>query len=50
VNKFADWTPFEYKSILGYKKNPHVQVGDGNVKILPTDALQESVDWVAGGA
>ena len=49
INKFADWTPAEYKRILGYKphggaKNYPVASFDANVS-LPT-----SVDWRNEGA
>lgn len=44
VNKFADWTPEEYKALLGYKKSDGM-LGDGIVKMLPTDKLPASIDW-----
>jgi C1A family cysteine protease len=50
LNKFADWTPAEYKRLLGYKpdrtraKNYPVMVADPNVTI-PT-----SIDWRTKGA
>ena len=49
INKFADWTPAEYKRLLGYKphggaKNYPVAEFDANVS-LPT-----SVDWRNEGA
>lgn len=47
VNGFADWTPAEYKRLLGYKKR---QLASGEVKVLPTDNLPESIDWREKGA
>lgn len=50
VNKFADWTPAEYKRLLGYKpdrnrvKNYQVMEVDANVSIPP------NVDWRTQGA
>ena len=48
VNLFADWTPEEFKKILGYKKN-HTQKVE-SVKLLNTDAVPASVDWRTKGA
>lgn len=46
INKFADWTPAEYKRLLGYKKQVR---GTQNIKLLDT-AIPDSVDWRAKGA
>ncbi|TNV77305.1 hypothetical protein FGO68_gene2761 [Halteria grandinella] len=48
VNKFADWTPEEYRRLLGLKKRRE-QLGNG-AKELPTDKLPEKVDWRDQGA
>lgn len=45
VNKFADYTPAEYKKLLGYKAPAKL----GNVKYLPVDNLADSIDWKAAG-
>ena len=47
LNHFADWTHEEYKSILGYR--PHKYV-DEEPEYLPTDTLDDEVDWVKKGA
>lgn len=46
LNKFADWTPAEYKRILGYKKQNR---GIQNIKLLDL-AIPVSVDWRTKGA
>jgi len=40
INKFADWTPAEYKRLLGYKAGP-----SGPVVELSTENLGDAIDW-----
>lgn len=49
VNKFADWTPEEYRQLLGLRKSNGTKLGNG-AKVLPTDKLPEKVDWRTEGA
>lgn len=49
VNKFADWTPSEYKRLLGYKPNS----GRKNATEMVSNSLQApplSIDWRDMGA
>jgi hypothetical protein len=48
VNKFTDWTPSEYKRLLGYKKSH----GTKNYSYHAVEgfALPTSVDWRTQGA
>jgi C1A family cysteine protease len=48
VNHFADWTPEEYKRLLGYRR-PELLKGS-EVKILSTVDLPTSIDWREKGA
>ena len=47
VNHMSDWTPSEYKRLLGYK---HELKGTQNVTILDESNLADSVNWVTKGA
>lgn len=49
INKFADMTPTEFKKLLGYKK-PVRNLRDRKPRVLPTDNLPTSVNWVESGA
>lgn len=48
VNKFADWTPAEYRRLLGYKQSKMLR--DEQPTVLPTDNAPTSVDWRQSGA
>jgi cathepsin L len=48
LNKFADYTPAEYKKLLGYKKSSALK--DGETVVLDTSSLPTSVDWRDKGA
>jgi len=48
LNKFADWTPAEYKRLLGYKKSS--VLSSAPVKKLSLDAIPASIDWRSLGA
>ena len=48
LNQFADYTPEEYKKLLGYKGQKKLRQGD--VKVLPTDKMAEAIDWREKGA
>ena len=39
VNQFADWTPEEYKRLLGFKRSAQPALKAGNVEILDTENL-----------
>ncbi len=45
VNKFADWTPEEYKAILRYNKKEKIANATSEITIIPS-----SVDWRLQGA
>ena len=45
-NMFSTWTHDEYKKLLGYKAGEQLS----NVVELPTDNLQDAVDWRTKGA
>lgn len=45
-NKFADYTPAEYKRLLGYKRVPK----NGLFAELDTENIPDSVDWRTKGA
>jgi len=45
INKFADWTPAEYRRLLGYKPRGN----KADVSFTPV-SLPESVDWRTQGA
>lgn len=42
ANKFADWTPEEYKRLLGYKSSNKLR---STIEVLPTEGLPASVNW-----
>lgn len=46
ANKFADYTPAEYRKLLGYKAT----AASGDVLALDTTNLADSVNWVEQGA
>ena len=50
LNKFADWSPEEYSALMGYKPSSEKLLGDGLVKVLPTDNLPKEINWVTSGA
>jgi len=39
INQFADWTPEEYKKLLGYKRSAKQALKADNVEILDTENL-----------
>ena len=47
INKFADYTPAEWKKMLGLKS---AQVGAKEATILSEDNLADEVNWVTKGA
>jgi cathepsin L len=47
INMFADWTPEEYKRLLGYRGG---KKDKKNIKLLSTVDLPATVDWRAAGA
>jgi len=47
LNKFSDWTPAEYKKILGYKKS---HSSTKNYKVLDTVNVTNDIDWRNNGA
>jgi KDEL-tailed cysteine endopeptidase len=46
INKFADWTPAEYKRILSYKPTRGVQVEASSYNV----SIPSSIDWRTQGA
>ncbi len=46
VNKFADWTPEEYKAILRYNKKEKIANATSEI----TNNIPSSVDWRLQGA
>jgi KDEL-tailed cysteine endopeptidase len=49
VNQFSDWTPEEYKKLLGYKKQPEA-LRQAVLKDLPLEGVPTSIDWRQKGA
>lgn len=47
-NKFSDWTPAEYKRLLGYKSSSALK--NAVLMDLPTVSIPTSVDWRTAGA
>ena len=47
-NFMSDWTHEEYKRLLGYK--PEMKLGARKEVMLPTDNLQDDINWVTKGA
>lgn len=48
INKFADYTPAEFKRLLGYKKSTNLK--DGETVVLDTTNIPDSIDWRSKGA
>lgn len=48
ANKFADYTPAEYKRLLGYKRVP--KNTNKKVAVFNQSSLPDSIDWRAKGA
>ena len=48
INKFADWTPAEYKRLLGYRAQDNLAAPQ--VKILDESKNADSIDWRSKGA
>ena len=49
-NQFTDWTPEEYKAILGYVRGGVDENEERKVKVFDESAIADSVDWVKAGA
>jgi C1A family cysteine protease len=49
VNKFADWTPAEYKRILGYKRG-QLSAMASEIRVLDENADPQPIDWRTKGA
>ncbi len=49
VNKFADWTPAEFKRILSYKPSLYKNARKVQQSAVDVSAIPNEVDWVAAG-
>jgi cathepsin L len=47
-NQFSTYTDYEYKQMLGYKAPADLEAE--NVTYLPTDNLEDEVNWITKGA
>ena len=50
INKFADMSSYEYRQMLGYKKDLRTSKRINTFSIADPLAVPASVDWVSGGA
>jgi len=44
ANKFADWTPAEYKRLLGFKPKAN-RLRSSNIEVFDTTSVPSSVNW-----
>jgi C1A family cysteine protease len=44
LNHFADWTPEEFKKMLGYKPKANKK-GSEKIEVFKTDGIPDEVNW-----